>query len=74
MKIKATRNMLVGGEPVETGAELDVSDKVGRYLVLIGKAVEVEPADPTKAQRATDEAPVERATSKRVTKAEKAAK
>ena len=72
MRIKATRNLLIDGAPVEFGAVLDVPDTVGRYLMLIGKAVEAL------SDEALHDSPeggeIERAVSRRAVRAEKAAK
>lgn len=42
-KIKALRNMIVEGKPVEEGKQVECSDRVAKYLVAIGKAELLEP-------------------------------
>ena len=44
MKIKLTRNTVVGGRAETAGRVLDVADRDGQYLCEIGKAVPVKQA------------------------------
>lgn len=44
MIIRLTRNTIVEGRACSVGEEATVKDKVGRSLVLMGKAVEIQPA------------------------------
>ncbi len=42
MKIKLTRNTFVAGRSLSVGDEVDIPEAVGRRLLLMRKAVEVE--------------------------------
>jgi hypothetical protein len=61
MKIRPHRNVLASrGNPIAAGSVAEVSEKIGRYLVGIGKAVEVSDSEVEKPQEIEeDELPSE---------------
>lgn len=50
MRIKILRATVADGQPVDAGAEVDVSDTAARTLINLGKAVPAKPK-PEKARK-----------------------
>jgi hypothetical protein len=58
MKIRLTRNTVIGGVPYSDGEQVDVTERDAKYLLAIKKAVAVDIVEP---ERDTGEALVETA-------------
>ena len=70
MKIKLTRNTVVAGSVYPAGATVETSDKIGNYLIHIGKA---EAVGGSKAEKAVAKA-AENAADPKTSKGQKAEK
>ena len=62
MKIKLTRPVAIAGEHFDEGKTVDVDDKIGRELIVMGKAV--VGAEKKKAAKSREDAPADNLTTR----------
>ena len=62
MKVKITRPVAIAGEHYDEGKTVDVDDKVGRELIVMGKAV--VGAEKKKAAKSREDDPAQKLTTR----------